>query len=64
MDSSITTIFEDFKVVFGFIHGRIQIRLSLRFLSFRASFGEQTLENKAFSHARAAEVGDFTPNMG
>jgi hypothetical protein len=33
-------------------------------LGFEGSSGEKILENKAFSHAVAAEVGDFTPNMG
>jgi hypothetical protein len=33
-------------------------------LGFGGSSGEKVLENKAFSHAGAAEVGGFTPNMG
>jgi hypothetical protein len=64
MESIITTIREDFKFVIGLIHGRVQFLLSLRFLSLRASCGERILENKAFSHAGAADVGGFTPNMG
>jgi hypothetical protein len=33
-------------------------------LDFGGSSGEKILENKAFSRSVAAEVGDFTPNMG
>ena len=64
MGTSITTDFEDFKAITGLICVIFNLNCHYAFLGFGGSPGEKTLENKAFSHAGAAEVGEFTPNMG
>jgi hypothetical protein len=64
MRTIITTNYQDFKPDFRRDRGIFPVRLSLHFLGFGGSSVERVLENKAFSHARAAELGDFTPNMG
>ena len=64
MRTSITTFHEIFKEIIRQIRVIFRSILSLRFSAFGGGCRKQILENKAISHARAAEVGGFTPNMG